>query len=43
MILWQMRRLNGKNLWDGRHIKVRRSDKCARAYLNLRKKMRVNQ
>ena len=40
MILWQMRKLNGKNLWDGRHKKVRRSDKNARAYFNLRKKLR---
>jgi hypothetical protein len=41
MILYRMRRLNNKNLWDGRHIKVRRSDKGKRYMINLRKKMRV--
>lgn len=30
MILHRMRKLNGKNLWDGRHTIVRRLDKSAR-------------
>lgn len=38
MILWQIKRLNGKNLWDGRQTKVRLSDRDARLYLKMRLK-----
>jgi hypothetical protein len=38
MILWQMRMLNGKPIFDGRMIKVRRSDKNARLYQKVRER-----
>ena len=37
MILFVIRKLNGKFLVDGRHIKVRRSDKYKRKYEQLYK------
>jgi len=37
MILLRMRKIYGKNIWDGRHIKVRRSDKQARKIARLYK------
>ena len=44
VILHRMRKLNGKNLWDGRHAIVRRLDKAARkiAFLyKLRGKLKL--
>jgi hypothetical protein len=38
MILWQLKMLNGKVLFDGRQLKVRRSDKDTRFYAKLRSK-----
>ena len=36
MILYRIRKLNGKFLVDGRHIKIRRSDKGKRKYEALK-------
>lgn len=38
MILWQMRMLNGKTLFNGRMKKTRHSDRDKRFYLKLRNK-----
>lgn len=35
VILYRMRKILGKNIWDGRHIVVRRSDKNKRAIERL--------